>query len=356
LAVAKRKVKKKRRRKPVLKDRIRAVFVAGIIIAVSAAVSVAVLYIRSPDKAAEAAVAEAAVAEAAAVEIAVTETAVAEARDIPPALPQQVQEATPKKEAALPKADPVVPKVDPVVPKANPERSSLGVAEAPSKGILVFVIDDAGNSLSDLEPFLKLNMPLTIAVLPGLPYSAEAARRIRAAGKEVFLHQPMEAIGGQSSGSTVIRTGMGRDEIRTIMAANLDELGKVAGINNHEGSLATQDDAIMEAVLAFCMERGLPFLDSRTTAETAVSETARRLGIKIGERDIFIDNDRDRETMLDYINMGRLKAEQKGSAILLGHVQSAALAPLLSELFLDLSERGYSFSTASAIISRGTNR
>ncbi|MDR1178172.1 MAG: divergent polysaccharide deacetylase family protein, partial [Spirochaetaceae bacterium] len=47
------------------------------------------------------------------------------------------------------------------------------------------MIDDAGNNLRELDAFLNLPFPLTIAVLPGLPYSAEAARRIRAAGKEV---------------------------------------------------------------------------------------------------------------------------------------------------------------------------
>ncbi|HEY9054020.1 MAG TPA: divergent polysaccharide deacetylase family protein, partial [Rectinemataceae bacterium] len=38
---------------------------------------------------------------------------------------------------------------------------------------LIFVIDDAGYSMAQLEPFLKLPFPITIAVLPGVPHSAE---------------------------------------------------------------------------------------------------------------------------------------------------------------------------------------
>ncbi|MDR1143679.1 MAG: divergent polysaccharide deacetylase family protein, partial [Spirochaetaceae bacterium] len=69
------------------------------------------------------------------------------------------------------------------------------------KGILALVIDDAGNNLRELDPFLAFPGPLTIAVLPGLPNSAEAARRIRnTAGKELFLHQPMEPLNGQDPG------------------------------------------------------------------------------------------------------------------------------------------------------------
>ena len=219
-----------------------------------------------------------------------------------------------------------------------------------SRGTLVFVIDDAGNNLHELEPFLNLDLPLTIAVLPGLPHSAESAKRVRAAGKEVFLHQPMEAIGGQNPGPGAIMAGMAGDEIRATIKQNLEEIGPVAGMNNHTGSRVTMDEEAMEIILKLSREQGILFLDSRTTAESAAPRVAKSLGIKIGERDIFLDNDPERESILRFINLGLQTAEQKGSAIMIGHVQSAALAPLLSELLPDLKNRGFSFSTASGII------
>jgi polysaccharide deacetylase 2 family uncharacterized protein YibQ len=224
------------------------------------------------------------------------------------------------------------------------------VTPAPA-GALAFVIDDAGYDLRALEPFLKLDMPMTIAVLPGLPNSAEAARRARAAGKEVFLHQPMEALNEHDPGPGAIRAGMGRDEIRTIVSRNLDELWPVAGLNNHEGSRITMDEEAMEAVLALCRERGIVFLDSRTTAGTAAPMAARRLGMRIGERDVFIDNVPEQKSMKSYIETGLSKAKANGSAIMIGHVASSALPPLLSELLPDLARQGFSFSTVSKIIS-----
>jgi polysaccharide deacetylase 2 family uncharacterized protein YibQ len=212
------------------------------------------------------------------------------------------------------------------------------------------VIDDAGNNLRELEPFLRFPGPLTIAVLPGLPHSAEAARRIRAAGKEVFLHQPMEAVGGQNPGPGALYSGMSGAEIRAILAANVAEVGPVAGMNNHQGSKITADEALMETVLAFCREHGIYFLDSRTTAGTAAPAAARRLGIKIGERDVFIDNIQERASMIQYIQDGLKKADQKGAAVMIGHTWSAELAATLEELYPDLVKDGFSLSTISRLM------
>ena len=354
-------VKKRRRKKPGTKDRLYAVLIAAVLIMAAGVLSFAVMYLNSSKNRKEAALTENSGASSS-VQVSAAEETV------------QVEESSPSPAPSLtvaPSPAPVVKSstqpavtqapvraVEPASsfqapsPPAAPAASfpPAGIIEQPTyRGKLAFVIDDAGYNLRDLEPFLKLSEPLTIAVLPGLVFSAEAARRIRAAGKEVFLHQPMEALGGQNPGPGAIRYGMDRNEIRSIILRNLEEIGPVAGINNHEGSRVTMDNEAMDTVLALCRERGLIFLDSRTTAETAAPAAARRLGINIVERDIFVDNIQERESMVGYINAGLARAEQRGSAIFIGHVQSAALASILAEMFPELRERGYSFSTVSAL-------
>jgi polysaccharide deacetylase 2 family uncharacterized protein YibQ len=233
---------------------------------------------------------------------------------------------------------------DPAVSSKIPERTIK------SSGSIVFVIDDAGNNLRELEPFLLLPFPVTIAVLPGLPYSAEAARRIRAAGKEVFLHQPMEAVGARNPGPGAVYSGMNAQEIRSILKRNIEEVGPVAGINNHQGSKITADIEAVETILAFCSENSLFFLDSRTTAETVVPSRARLRGMKIAERDVFIDNEQDRDSMLNYITSGLAKAQKNGSAVMIGHTWSPLLAPLLAEQVPDFIKQGYTIRNASDII------
>ena len=383
-------IKKKKRRKLNTKDRVRAILVAAVLILAAVVSSLAVVYFRSARNQTEAA---AHVTDPGEESKAPGVAAPAAEPEIPEQAPAPIvrpaaAEKSPATEKPVAKPTPPAPGQKSAVsgsasvPEGRPDNKrpienravesrplpaassggelrpvasvalSGGIVERPaeSKGTLAFVIDDAGYNLRELEPFLDFPGPLTIAVLPGLPYSVEAARRIRAAGKEVFLHQPMEAIGGQNPGPGAIRSGMGRDEIRAIISRNLDELGPVAGINNHEGSRVTMDEQAMETILALCRERGILFLDSRTTAESAAPRAARLLGMSIGERDVFVDNVQERESMIGYINTGLQKAQQKGTAIMIGHVWSPKLAPLLTELFPDLKERGYTFSSVSKII------
>jgi polysaccharide deacetylase 2 family uncharacterized protein YibQ len=278
-----------------------------------------------------------------------------EERTVPEAKTVPVAKTEPEKKSATASAKSTPPTgstatkpTTAVLPAAVTQRPPAKTVE--KIGTVVFVIDDAGNNLRELEPFLRIPGPLTIAVLPGLPNSAEAAKRIRAAGKEVFLHQPMEAIGGQDPGPGAIYSGMGAAEIRAILTRNIEEIGPITGMNNHQGSKITMDKNIMETILAFCVENGLYFLDSRTTAETVVPSAARQLGIKIGERDVFLDNGQDRDSMLQYITIGLEKAGKNGSAVMIGHTWSPALAPLLADQFPRFIENGYTIKTAGDII------
>ena len=235
---------------------------------------------------------------------------------------------------------------------ATPELIEI-ILERPKRGELVFVIDDAGNNLFELEPFLLFPGPLTIAVLPGLPDSIEAAQRIRDAGKEVFLHQPMESLGGHNPGPGAIFIGMDEMEIRNIINQNLDEIWPVAGINNHEGSRVSMDEDIMTIVLDICREREIVYLDSRTTAETRAPAAAFNLGMSIGERDVFLDNEQDRDSIIHYINRGLHIAEEKGNAIMIGHVYTPILAALLEELYSSWMDQNFVLSTVSVLIGDG---
>ena len=221
------------------------------------------------------------------------------------------------------------------------------------KGMLVLVIDDAGNSLQDLDPFLKFPGPITISVLPGLTNSVEAARRVRTAGKQLFLHQPMEPLNGQNPGPAGIKTGMSPAQVKEILVRNFNEIGPVAGFNNHEGSKATMDMAIMRPLLEVSRDSAIIFLDSRTIADTVAPQVARQLGVTIAERDIFLDNEQDRASILAALEAGCKRAEQNGSAILIGHAWTPQLAAILTEMYPQLIQRGFAFATVSAVVGRG---
>ena len=220
--------------------------------------------------------------------------------------------------------------------------------ELPSKGKLIFVFDDAGHNLEQLQYFLDLPFPCTIAVLPKLPNSRETARRIRAAGKELILHQPMQALNPHiNPGDGAVKPGMDREEIKKIVASNVEEIGPIAGMNNHEGSLITSDEKAMEAVLELCKEKNIYFLDSRTSSKSVVPQVAKKLNMNIWERAVFLDNKKDKAYMKKQIIEGLEIASQRGEAIMIGHVFTVDLAILLKEMYSDLTQEGYTFSTIS---------
>lgn len=232
--------------------------------------------------------------------------------------------------------------------RTPPERPRPPVPER--KGGIVYVIDDAGNNLRELEPFLRFPGALTVAVLPGLPHSAQAARLVREAGKEVFLHQPMEAVGGANPGPGAVYTGMSAEEARAVLEKNVREIGPIAGMNNHQGSLVTQDEEIMKVVLEFCRENKLYFLDSRTTADTVAPKIALDAGVKIAERNIFLDNEQDGNAIRGYLEQGLVIARAKNFAVMIGHTWSPELAGILTDSYAGLSAEGYVFLSVSEMM------
>ncbi len=231
-----------------------------------------------------------------------------------------------------------------------------GIPQAQDGARLAFVIDDAGQSRAALRRYLAVPLPLAIAVLPKLANTKESAAMVRAAGKELMLHQPMQAENLDLwAGPGAITPGMGLGEIKALIAENLAELGEgVRGLNNHEGSLITEDEVRIGAVLDAAQERGLFFMDSRTSAQTKAPDAARIRGMQILERDVFIDNVLEREAMLQQIREGLVLANKQGSAIMIGHVDKSAdiLPDLLTELAPLLRERGYQLVTPSQLLDR----
>ncbi len=241
---------------------------------------------------------------------------------------------------AVPDKKKNVQTMQPVQPAAKPEKPRK---RAPYAGNLTFVFDDAGHNLDQLEYFLRLPFPCTIAVLPGLRYSSESARRIRKAGKQVILHQPMQSVDLHiNPGPGAVTPGLSAEQIKKIVRKNLEEIWPVAGMNNHEGSLMTADEAAMSAVLDVVAEKHIFFLDSRTTARSVVAKVAKEKNMAVWERAIFIDNDKSRAAMETQIKKGLSIARQKGSAIMIGHVFTVELAELLTEMYPALIEDGFS--------------
>ncbi len=227
------------------------------------------------------------------------------------------------------------------------------IPPAKNNATLIFVIDDAGYNVANVKAYASLPFPITIAVLPKLAHSKDSAYVVRANKKELILHQPMQSTNLKlNPGPGAITPDMTSAEIAALVKENLDEIGpEVKGLNNHEGSLITEDLSRIGTVLDVAKERKIYFLDSRTTVQTKAPQAASSRSMSIKERDVFIDDIVSREEMLAQIYRGLDIANKNGKVIMIGHVDKSVkiLPDLLRDMYPYLIAKGYKFAVPSQI-------
>jgi uncharacterized protein len=198
---------------------------------------------------------------------------------------------------------------------------------------LAIIIDDLGGDASAAASVIALPFPLTASVLPNLPFSADVADEAYRRGDHVMLHLPMESEsesnpGGAQPEPVELRVGMNAEQVSSILASMLATVPHAAGVNNHEGSRATADRALMNVVMAAIRERGLYFIDSRTTAATVAYDAAESAGVPAASRKVFLDDTPTREAVLAQLDLAVRDARRDGSAIAIGHPRPATVAAL----------------------------
>lgn len=255
---------------------------------------------------------------------------------------------------AKPKPKPVEEKIEEKKPEKKPVPvAKFNIPQAVRGAKIAFVIDDAGLNVTNLKKYTGLNFPLTVAVIPKLSHTKECAQEIRKSGKELILHQPMQAMNlKMNPGEGAIKPDMSLSDIYAQVLRNVAELGGgVKGINNHEGSLISADSMKIGAVLDAVSDSGIYFLDSRTTAQTQAPQAALERGMDIYERDVFIDDVINRDEMIKQIYRGIGIANKKGRCIMIGHVDKSVkiLPDLLREMYPELVAKGYKITTPSGL-------
>lgn len=247
---------------------------------------------------------------------------------------------------APPPAPPTVTPLPVVRSRPAPVPADFEAARGSGRGAIAVVIDDVGNADGSLERLARLEGPLAIAVLPGAPRAREAAALAKRKGWDLLVHLPMEGARGPAEPET-ISSGDGDAEIARRVAAAIDRVDGASGLNNHQGSLATADRRVVRAVLSVVRQRGLFFLDSRTSAASVAAEEARALGLATIPRDVFLDDARAEasaeggapEALATAWSRALGLAASRGHAVVIGH-PSASTVDFLAVSLPALDGRG----------------
>jgi polysaccharide deacetylase 2 family uncharacterized protein YibQ len=223
-------------------------------------------------------------------------------------------------------------------------------AIAPTRGRLALIIDDFGaidsRAATDI---LELPVPLTAAVIPGYPTSQEVAQKAREAGHEVFVHLPMQPRDGETGEENPIRVDLGEDEIRRRVRWALNEIRGAVGVNNHMGSLATEDETVMQAVLEEIKDAGLFFVDSRTSSASVACKVAGEIGVDCLTNAGFLDYQEEDAAIEEKLRALADQALEEGTAVGIGHVKASTYG-VLKEMIPRLEGEGVRFCGVSRIL------
>jgi polysaccharide deacetylase 2 family uncharacterized protein YibQ len=237
---------------------------------------------------------------------------------------------------------------------AAPARSVVTATTAPAtepgaRPRLAIIIDDCGQWPVTERAFVALPFPLTLSVLPHVRFGSAIAHDASAAGKGVMLHLPMQTVSGRYPGPGTITITMADAAIRSMVAGDLAELPEARGVNNHEGSLATQDARVMGDIADVLVHDKQFFIDSRTSNASVGESVARGRGVPSASRSVFLDNVDDEAAIEARLREAIEDARATGSAIAIGHPRPATLAAVRS-VAPQAAADGVELTLASALV------
>ena len=223
------------------------------------------------------------------------------------------------------------------------------INEKVQKPRIVFVIDDIGYNKKIADLLFSLDHHVTLAILPGLPYSKYFAEEGKKRGFPTILHLPLEPEDQEvDSGPGKITMEMSANEIKEILEKDLKSVPGVLGVNNHMGSRATRDRALMYMVLKELKQKQLIFLDSMTSPRSNAHKVAYALGMPVLKRDVFLDNQDDFDYISKHIEETEQVAKQAGIAVAIGHYREKTLSAI-KQATPRLESEGFELATLKDI-------
>ncbi|HOJ64324.1 MAG TPA: divergent polysaccharide deacetylase family protein [Spirochaetota bacterium] len=199
---------------------------------------------------------------------------------------------------------------------------------------IAIIIDDVGYDYKTTYDFLRLGIPLTFAIIPDMKSSKKFYSLINKYNYQSILHIPMEPQKGKNFvEKNAILTEMDDHTIQERISNFINEYPDAIGANNHMGSKAIMDARVMKIIMKELATNNKIWLDSMTTINTVSKEIASIYGIPYYERDVFLDNKKDIESIRESFEILIKEARKKKYAIGIGHIQTENLPSVIKEYY-----------------------
>jgi hypothetical protein len=199
---------------------------------------------------------------------------------------------------------------------------------------VAIVVDDLGFSLDAAKRLASIPIPVTWAIIPYQRFSQATAGIAKDHGIPFIVHLPMEAKGDPGNPKALVRAGMDPDVVRLSVRNALWSLPGAIGLNNHQGSRATEDPTAMEGVMLELKAEGLFFVDSRTSGGSVAYPVAVEKGLPATLNRFFLDHYDKEEFFRDQFRKAFALARKNGGAVAICHARPGTLnfLPKLREM------------------------
>ena len=219
------------------------------------------------------------------------------------------------------------------------------------KGTICIVIDDFGFSNDDIvKQFFHINPNLTVAIIPNTTFSSAIGKYADSVGIETIIHMPMESHEViQKKYPLSLNQKLNSKLVEERIRIAFNNLPNALGMNNHQGSKATENLQLMKNIARTLKKLDKFFLDSFTNPESRGFITMRRFGVPTQLRQIFLDHIEDKNKIKQNLDSLKVLSHSMDIAIGIGHVKPTTLEVLMEEI-PKLESEGYKFIKLSQAV------
>lgn len=238
------------------------------------------------------------------------------------------------------------------LPRA-PRAAARPGASGEGAGRIAIIVDELGARPDVFGEILALGRPLTVAVLPELPFSRRMAREAARAGLEVLLQVPLEPyrFPEVDPGPGTLLVAMAPEDVTRKVRQQLATLPGAAGVATYMGSRFTEDRVRMQALLDGIRGEGRFFVDALTTQASVAYDLARAAGLPAARRQVWLDPEESEATVRARLLAVERWAERRGSVVAIGHGRLLTVR-LLGEALVRWEARGFRLVPVSHLVER----
>lgn len=191
------------------------------------------------------------------------------------------------------------------------------IKKTSSKPKLMIIMDDLA-TLKEVKKLKNLPIHLVPSIFPKTkahPNTPKMAKMF----KSIMIHMPMEAVSFGKPNENTLMIKDNYDRLKKKIDNSLKDFSNVRAINNHTGSKFTSTYQPFYNSIKILKNRGIVFIDSKTTTKSKYIKISKELNQKIFQREIFLDNIPKVSYIKNQLKKAVKIAKAKGFAIAICH-------------------------------------